>query len=61
MPRYDALIGRCWPTRILQDGYALAALNRAELLSEQAALRALTWKDSRVTARLEALYRLLDR
>jgi hypothetical protein len=44
-----------------QNGYALAALNRAEFLSEQAALRALTWKDSRVTARLEALYRLLNR
>ncbi len=36
-------------------------MNRAELLREQAMLRALSWKDSRVMARLETLYRLLDR
>jgi hypothetical protein len=34
--------------------------NRAELLREQAALRALSWKDSRVTARLETIHDLLN-
>ena len=34
--------------------------NRAELLREQATLRALSWKDSRVTARLETLHTLLN-
>jgi|GEM_PF-4458023 len=47
-------------TTTTQAGYALAALNRAELLREQAHLRALSWKDSRVTARLETLHRLLS-
>jgi hypothetical protein len=39
---------------------AEATIDRPVLLKEQAMLRALTWTDSRVTARLETIYRLLN-
>ena len=41
------------------DYLSLRHAANAELLREQAQLRALSWKDSRITARLEALHCLL--
>ena len=42
------------------DYSSLRGAANAELLREQAQLRALSWKDSRITARLEALHCLLS-
>jgi hypothetical protein len=42
------------------DYSKLRGAANAELLREQAQLRALSWQDSRVTARLETLHRLLS-